>query len=103
MPEQQTYSMLLAVSVRVYGSVEIKANSPAEAAEIVRKAAEHGDPEGQRIWQNVSDVDYSTQSEYTIVSLDDDNGPGFDGLELNQDPDHWKFISAETLAEYMET
>ena len=71
-----TFNLTLGQTVRVYGLLEIEADTMLEAIEKIR--ADY--PDG--VWDNVTDVDYSTVNEPTIVCLSADDNVLLEGLAL---------------------
>ena len=68
-----TFQFTLAHDVSVYGHVEVEADNLAAAVEKVRKEADPNGLSEDRLWDNVSDVDYSTSHNFRIVSVDDED------------------------------
>jgi hypothetical protein len=68
-----TFQFTLAHDVSVYGYVEVEADNLAAAVEKVRKEADPNVLSEDRLWDNVSDVDYSTSHNFRIVSVDDED------------------------------
>lgn len=77
----------LAYNVRVYGIVEVEAETIEEAYELVRRDAASEDG---GVWNDVTDVDWETGTDYTII--DDD-------IDLMSDGSECIVISAEELKE----
>lgn len=91
-----TFSASLAISVRVYGSVEVEADSIFEAMEKLRAGARCAKSEHAGLWDAVSDVDYSTTIEETVLSIGPDGEPPvIEDIELRKDND--RFLSADAL------
>jgi len=68
-----TFQFTLAHDVSVYGYVEVEADNLAAAVEKVRKEADPNGLSENHLWDNVSDVDYSTSHNFRIVSVDDED------------------------------
>lgn len=92
--ETQTFDVLLALTVRAYGTVEIKAKSAEAAAEI---ALEHSEDLLSGVWSDVTDPNWSASSEPTIVTISDSSGTKIEGIELSPEGDSYARISVETL------
>jgi hypothetical protein len=93
------FTVLLGVSVRVYGHARVTANSAAEAAEIVRASA----TAQTGPWNSATDIDWSTANEPSILHVtDEETGSeeiGTVDLSLADDPN--SVISAGSLADWI--
>ncbi len=94
-----SYTISLAVTVSAYGTVTVQAESLAAALEKVRaEAAAASSGYGQTLWDEVSDIDWSTQGEYRVLTAvsDADVSDAAAGIDLVTDS--FDVISAEHLA-----
>lgn len=94
------FTLTLAQTVRVYGEVTVNAETAEQAAEIARMHAADGNVKGN-VWDNVTDVEYSTACEETIISIENEDSSDVfcDCIELTDDAHN--VISAEQLAKAM--
>jgi hypothetical protein len=94
-----SYTISLAVTVSAYGTVTVQAESLAAALEKVRvDAAAASSGCGQTLWDEVSDIDWSTQGDYRVLTAvsDADVSDAAAGIDLVTDS--FDVISAEHLA-----
>lgn len=89
------YQLTLAQTVRAYGSAEVEADSFEEAVEKMRCQLVARDKDVTD-WDNVTDVEWGTATEDTIVDITDENGNTLDDIELSGDDG--KAHSAEDVA-----
>lgn len=79
-PDLRPFNVSLGVSVRAYGNATVMASSMAEAVEIVRRHAlrdamiETIDDIEDNVWDQVSNCEWSTSSDYAILSVEDEEG-----------------------------
>jgi hypothetical protein len=92
-----TFQLTLAHDVSVYGTVEVEAENYAAAVEAAR-----ADLIIQRLWDTITDLDWSTSYRFRIVDIYtlDDNGMSQEPLMRNIDlsePDESTPLSAEEV------
>ena len=61
------FIMMLAHDVSVYGTVEVEADTLAEAVEKVRDS-----DQSSNLWERVSEVEFYTSHNYRIISVNDE-------------------------------
>lgn len=106
-PEPREFTVSLGVSVRAYGTTTVMAHSMAEALEIVRAQTEAYNDDAiqdQCVWDQVTDVDWGTQFDYTLLSISDDEGDeeDIDDIELCDPKKPYEVISADALRSLIE-
>jgi hypothetical protein len=96
-PDVKSYRIGLAVTVSVYGTVNIEAENLEAALEKVRADAGDAGVGGGEIWITASDVDWSTQGDFRVLGAvnEDDETDCCGHIELTVDS--FDVISADHL------
>lgn len=99
-PDLKTYEIALAVTVSAYGTVEVQAESLADALEKVRADAADASSGKKSIWDEVGEdgIDWCTEGDYRVLEARNvaDMSDAAAGIDLVTDS--FDVISADDLA-----
>lgn len=77
-----TYSVTLAQTVQIYGTVDVEASSYAEAIQKVHTDLKGN---GSQYWDSVTEVSYDTASDARISQIEAECGETRDDIELQSE------------------
>lgn len=97
-----TFNVILAQTVRIYGTVQVQADSMAEAIEKIRADAEADSADqmddDNSWWDDCHEPDYSSAMDETIVEIEAEDGTVRHGISLTTgEADEQRIMSTEEL------